>query len=128
MLGIANPWKYGAIGAGILSLLLVGKVVLLNHEVHGLRETLNRCEADLTTSRNNAATLEAAVEDQNANIDALVEAQKKVMVRAAEELAAAQARTKAAERSAAGLSAPIKGSTLEERVLEVDARVLESIR
>lgn len=125
---VPNPWKFGAIGAGVLSILLVAKVVLLNHEVKNLEGKLSECQTELTTARNNATTLEAALAEQNASIDALIERQKRVMLRAAKELAAAQARTKAAERRAVSLSAPIKGSTLEQRVLEVDARVMESIR
>jgi len=129
MFPIPTPWKLGTIAFGVLSLALVGKVVLQNHQIHKLEDSLTLCQADLTTSRNNAATLEAALEDQNQSILILSAETQRRLAAAKVAVGEAQKRTRAAEQKVAVLqSRPINGDTLEERIKDVDARVLENLR
>lgn len=83
---------------------------------------------DLAQARSNVTVLEATIEDQNRAIREQAEAAAARIAATEVKLVAARAATRKAEaRVAALLTRPIPAGTLEQRVLEVDARVLESL-
>lgn len=127
ILGI--KWKIGTVAFGALSAVLLFKVIILNHDVSKLEGQLTTAQTALVTARNNAATLEAALDDQSKDILAWHADSQRRIAAAETALAEAQKRTRAAEQRVAVIqSRQIKGSTLQERVLDVDAMVLESVQ
>jgi hypothetical protein len=127
ILGI--KWKIGTVAFGAATLVLGVQCWMLSSQVAHTTKLLKQCDADLVTSRNNATALQFSITDQNAKLDALSADSAKRLSDAAAALAAAQKGTKQAEkRSVILLNGPLTGSTLERRVLEVDAKVLESIK
>jgi hypothetical protein len=126
---LPNPWKYGTIGFGVLSLLLVGKVVVQNHTIGDLRDEITVCAANLTTSQDNEKRLEGAISDQNAAIKSLSDESASRLATANAALIEAKKQTRDAQmRAGVLLKTPIRGSTLEQRVLDVDAKVLEGLK
>jgi hypothetical protein len=133
-------WKLAA-GAGIVSILIISGFLAyaqienrhlaavngqldsrINDPKTGLLVTVAQCHT-------NAATAVGAVKQQNT---ALVEQSKKDQAALTETtrlLAIAQAQTKKAEAQAAVLLATKpRGATLEARVKDVDARLLETMK
>lgn len=129
-MGPLNPiWKFGTIGLGVLCFSLTVYCGLLKFENVGLRDVLAETQLNLVTAQDNEKRLEGTLDDQNAALDALVTEQKKVMIRAAEELAKAQDASRVAQDKAAVLmGGGIDGATLEQRVRAVDAKVLEGLK
>lgn len=127
LLGI--KWKIGTFGFGIAAIALGVACFMLSGQVDDLTKQLGIVRIDLAQARANSATLEAALSDQNADLERFAADSKQRLDAANRALAEAQKRSKVAQqRVTLLLDRPIKGSTLEERVLEVDARVLESLK
>ena len=134
LLGI--KWKIGAIGFGLSSIVLGVACFFLKVENshllsknEELASQITVLKIDLDQSRKNTATLEAAVADQNATIEALAKESAERLAAAQIRLAeATKARRKAESRADALLNSALTGSTLELRVLEVDSKVLENLQ
>ena len=125
----AQAWKIGTIGLGVVSLGLGVALFISERQNDKLQTSLDRCAANLTTARNNVATLDAAIGAQNAEIQNLKVESKRRTDAAAKALLEAQKRTRVVERRVAVLmDRPIEGSTLEARVLSVDAMMLETVK
>jgi hypothetical protein len=85
--------------------------------------------ARLTQSRTNVVYLEQAIKTQNEAFKRQSDASKAELERLKKELAAAQARTRAQEkRLAAFMATKPQGVTLEERVTDIDNRILEDLK
>lgn len=123
------PWKIGTIAFGVLSLGLVGKVVIQNHQISGLRDDLVVAQANLVTAKDNEKRLEGAISDQNAAIKRHMDESERRIALSEAALAEAKKQTRDAQmRAGVLLKTPIKGDNLEQRVLDVDAKVLEGLK
>lgn len=126
---LSAPWKIGTYALGASTLALGVACFMLNGQVGSLQDQLTAAQSSLVTARNNAATLEAALNDQSKDILAWHADSQRRIAAANAALVEAQKRTRVAEQRVAVIqSRPIKGSTLQERVLDVDSMVLESVK
>ncbi len=129
MIGIPNPWKFSTIGLGVLSFGLTVYCGLLKYENVGLREAFNDCKLNLITAQDNEKRLEAQITDQNDAITAFGAASGARTAAAAAALAKAVKDSRAAQdRAAVLLGGGVDGSTLEQRVRAVDAKVMEGLK
>jgi len=137
---IGLRWKLVA-GGGIILLLIVSGFLLyaqienrhlarvnaeldarINNPTTGLLVTVAQC-------RTNAETAIGAVEQQNSALATRAAESARALADTTAKLEAAQKLTRAAEsRVAVLLSRPPVGVTLEDRVKDVDARLLESLK
>jgi hypothetical protein len=93
----------------------------INHPVTGY---VHRLE----TAKTSAATLQTSIERQNAAFTAQSRAAAEQLADTRRQLVEAKKATKRAEAKAAVLLAtPPKGNTLEERIEDIDARIMESL-
>lgn len=123
------PWKAATAALGVVSLGLGVTVFVQSQRIDSLTVELKTCNADLTTAKNNAATLESALTDQSAAVKRISEESDRRLAESAAALAAAQRRSREAQdRAAVILRTPIKGDNLEQRILDVDAKVLEALK
>lgn len=135
-----NLWKLGA-GAALVVALIISAVTIkltienrqLGRQSADLSKQINDPEtgyiARLRTSENNVILLKGAIVRQNAAYAKLSKESTAELNRLRAELAKAE--REAADlrkRAAALMSRPIKGNTLEERVLDVDNKVLEDLK
>jgi len=121
---VIGTYAFGAatIGLGVGCFILNGQNLTLRTEIQTVR-------IDLAQAKANNVVLESAIDDQNASLEALAAESQRRLDAANVKLAAAQKARKVAEgRVTILLDKPIPGSTLEERILAVDAMVLESLR
>lgn len=126
---LSAPWKLGTIAFGALSLGLCAKVVILNHQNGNLRDQLTVAQANLVTAQDNEKRLESAISDQNAAIKRLSDESSRRIAQSEAALAEAKRQTREAQmRAGALLKTPIKGDNLEQRVLDVDAKVLGGLK
>lgn len=133
-------WKLGAVAAtasliavsGLLAYAQIRNYHLvavnaeldsrINDPATGLLVTVAQC-------RTNAATAIGAVEQQNAALETQAAESKRALASTTAQLATAQRATRAAENSVAVLlSRPPAGDTLEDRIRDVDARLLETLK
>lgn len=137
MIGLLGlNWKIGAILGGLGTIILGVACFFLRVENGQLKlkiESLNKeitvVRIDLEQARANSATLQSAVNDQNATITAISKESQARLAEANAKLAVAQkARRSAEARAAVLLGTKFTGSTLEQRVLEVDSKVLETLK
>ena len=127
--GIPTPWKIGTFTLAALSLGLMVKVVSLNHETGEMLKTLEATKANLVIAQDNEKRLEGTISDQNDAIVKVSTESKARLVEANAALAKAKKLTRAAQRKADAITdTPIEGDTLEQRILDVDARVLEGTK
>lgn len=133
-------WKLAA-GGGILLLLAVSGLLayaqIQNHYLAGVNAKLddrinNKSTGLLVTvaqCRTNAETAIGGIQHQNALLLAQSDKDKAALAETTRLLAIAQAQTKKAEAQAAVLLATKpRGATLEARVRDVDARLLETLK
>ena len=84
--------------------------------------------ARLQQSQQNVATLRTSFERQIVVMRERAEADRVALENTRRQVVAANARAAAAERAAQRFAArPIRGNTLEERVRDVDARIMEEL-
>lgn len=127
LLGI--KWKIGTFGFGIAAIALGVALFIYKAENKSLRNDNAIIRIDLTRAKDNVAVCEAGLADQNSAYEALAKESARRLAEAKKQLETAQkARRSAEARAAVLLSKPINGSTLEQRVLEVDKQVLESLQ
>lgn len=113
-----------AISIGLSLALLMAKI-----EIRHLTKVNNGLTVDLTHSKANVATLESAIATQNAALEQMGrDAAAAVALSEARVEAANVARKQAEHRAAALLADKPRGRTLEERVLDVDARIMEALK
>lgn len=85
--------------------------------------------AQLAQMRSNLAALQGSLDQQSAAVRKISAESEARLADAAQKLVAAQQATKRAEsRVAVLLSNPPRGNTLEARILDVDARVMEAVQ
>lgn len=142
MIALLKPfaWRIGAVGAAVGLLLVSG--LLISASVENRRiSAVNRALDDrisnprtgyvvrLAQSETNAKTLQTGLERQVTALRVKAEADAAKLAETERLLALAQADSRVARRRAADLTAraPV-GETLEQRVLDVDGKVLESLR
>jgi len=126
---IPTPWKVGTFAFAALSLGLMAKVVTLNHETNGLLRDLEATKTSLIIAQDNEKRLEGAISDQNIAIATVSAESTKRLAAANAALVEAKKETRIAQRKAdLLLHTPIKGDTLEERIRDVDAKVLEGLK
>jgi len=132
----AIKWQIVSGVAGVALLAATGGLIYSRIEIRYLRNVVAKLttkiktiEADLATEATNRATLETAIARQNAEWQRQSAAGAARVATAQQKLAVAQAEArKARARANAMLSAPIRGNTVCERVMDVDRRVLESLQ
>lgn len=134
-----QAWKAGAIGAGLLSLIMTGLLIasyIENRAIAHQRDQLRASIMDphtgyvarLAQARTNVATLQAALDDQNRKIDQMKQESDQKLAEAKLELARlTNERDSAQRRWKAMLDLRPQGSTLEERILDVDARIMKEL-
>jgi hypothetical protein len=125
MLGL---WKYASIGAGALCLVLSVQTVILKARVSGLKGDLAACNFNLETARENERALEAALREQGDAIKAVGAESARRLAAAEVALVVAKQNSREATMRAGVILSPVAGPTLEQRVLAVDAKVLEGLK
>lgn len=127
---IPTPWKIGTFAFAALSLGLMAKVVSLNHdETNEMLQALETTKTNLIIAQDNEKRLEGTISDQNVAIAKVSAESERRLAAANAALVAAKKETRIAQRKAdLLLHTPIKGDTLEQRILDVDARVLEGMK
>lgn len=126
---IPTPWKIGTFAFAALSLGLMAKVVSLNHETNEMLQALETTKTNLIIAQDNKKRLEGTISDQNVAIAKVSAESERRLAAANAALVAAKKETRIAQRKAdLLLHTPIKGDTLEQRILDVDARVLEGMK
>lgn len=135
----ARAWQLGAIGAGVLVLILsiALAVTVMNFrrvekERDGVRASITSpvtgWAARLATVQANQARLQAAVNEQNARLSTLsVEGQQRIAA-AEQGLADALKGQDKAQAQIARVMKPLVGSDLCLRVQEADARLMETLK
>lgn len=129
-------WKIGAIGFGLSSIVLgvaCGFLKVENNNLSSKNDELSGqitvLKIDLDQSRKNTTTLKKSLADQNDAVEQLGTESAKRMTTATDKLAEAAKMRFRVQRQADGLlHFTLNGSTLEQRVLEVDAKVLENLK
>lgn len=134
---LPNPWKYATGGVSIV-LVLVVIVAGINIRSAGrqIDTLLDRIEnpktgyiARLATEEASTATLRASIEVQNGAIETMSKESEAALAAANRKLALeAKARRVAENRAAVLLGRRPVGSTLEARIIDVDNRVLETLK
>lgn len=136
----AQAWKLVGLGAAAVALSLgvalafqLGDKARITAERGALHRAINDPDTGyvvrLNTCRTTAASLEQAIEDQNARVRAQAEESARRVAAAEAAVGRARAETEAANaRVAAFLSAAPQGATVCERVEDVDRRFLEMLR
>jgi septal ring factor EnvC (AmiA/AmiB activator) len=129
-------WKIATGAAGILSVVLAGFLLsaqienrLLNQANAALDQRLEQKTADLAQSRSNVATLQATIDSQNAKIELLRKDNEAKLTEATRQLVAVQTQNRSlSARLDSFLKVKPRGSTLEQRILDVDARYMELLK
>lgn len=136
----AAPWKLATIGAGVVSLGLAGLLVaakIENRQLTTLNSTLddriNHPQTGyvvrLAQAHTNVETLKGEIARQNEAFRELSDADQARLRETEGKLSTAlQERAKIQRQVEAFLASPPKGSTLQERVLDVDTRLLEMLK
>lgn len=126
---LLSQWKLVVIG------LLVGAIGVqtwridrLHHDLDHARDRVNAAQAETARCQANRRTLEGAIATQNAAVARLGQESARHIAEAENAVRAAQSGRVAAERRAADLMRPATGSTVCERLQDVDRRVLEGLR
>lgn len=126
---LLSQWKLVVIG------LLVGaigiqtwRIYRLHHDLDLAHNPVNAAQAETAQCQANRQTLEAAIASQNAAVARLGQESARHIAEAENAVRAAQSGRVAAERRAADLMRPATGSTVCERLQDVDRRVLEELR
>jgi len=126
---LLSQWKLVVIG------LLVGAIGIqtwridrLHHDLDLAQNRVNAAQAETAQCQANRQTLEAAIASQNAAVARLGQESARHIAEAENAVRAAQSGRVAAERRAADLMRPATGSTVCERLQDVDRRVLEELR
>lgn len=129
-------WKAATIGAGLITLILIGFLVAANVENHDLmkqrQELVTQITdpntgyvAQLAQSRTNVATLTTQLDTQRKSFEIKAAEREKVLADTQRKLNLAQAKTKEMEvRLDKFLSTGPQGTSLEERVRDIDTRGL----
>lgn len=132
-------WKAGAIGAVLVSLVIgffLISTTMENRQIGKERDKLALSINDpktgyiarLTQARANVAELENAIVVQNTTFKKQSEEARLSMEKLKKELAAAQRRSLEAERRlAVFMSTKPQGATLEDRVNDIDRRILKDL-
>jgi hypothetical protein len=133
-------WQIGAVSAGALLLAASGFLIaaqLDNNRIAELNRTLDDRISNpvtgyvvkLAQAQTNVETVKQGLQRQVDGLKTKADADRKILAATEKKLAAAQIETaKARKLSAALLAEKPKGDTLEERVLDVDAKVLEMLK
>ena len=133
-------WQIGASAAVVALLTVSGFLVAAqveNHRVTELNNVLDARISDpvtgyvvrLAQAQTNAITVTTALERQVADLKAAAAAADARLRETEANLATAQRESREARRQAAQILNPApRGDTLEDRVLDVDARILDSLK
>lgn len=126
---IAAPWK---IVTGVTGALLLAATVMLwsaRSENGRLTEQRDSLTVQLAQEKTNGLQLTVAIAEQRRQFEAKAVEDARVLADTQSKLTAAQATTASARAAAAKIlkGAP-KGTTLEERITDIDARLLESLK
>ena len=128
-------WKiltaFGAAGALILAFLLVTARAEIRHLEKIVANRDARIEvltSDLAQANTNVAQFKTAIADARAKMEARAAADAAKLADTTVRLNAAQQTSRTASARAAQLAAPARGDTLESRVRDVDARILETLK
>ena len=121
-------WKVGTFAFGALLIGAGITIAVLKIDNSRLLSRVTTLQSDLATAKANQDNLKAAIDQQN---EAIKENQRQQQQR----ITAMQAKLKDAEKARATaerkatkiLNSPIKGNNLEDRIIDVDARLLESL-
>jgi hypothetical protein len=132
-------WKISAI-AGCALMLAAGVALLLGYAENRHLQKVTRNQdalinapgtgyvARLAQSETNTVQLKTAIETQRKQFEAKAAADAAVLSETARRLAAAQVLTRRAQAGAAKiLATPPQGDTLDARIRDVDARLLETM-
>lgn len=125
----ALKWQIAAGAGAAISIGLSVALLTAKIEIRHLTKVNDGLTVDLTQSKANVATLESAIATQNAALEQMGrDAAAAVALSEARVEAANVARKQAERRAAALLADKPRGETLEERVLDVDARIMEALK
>lgn len=114
-----------AVALGVTTLQKAG----LERDVAKHEATIARVSADLRTCRGNTATLEKAIAERNAEIQRISEAGAAQLAKAEAEIATARQETaRLNTRINRLLTTPVTGSTVCERVEQVDRSIIEAFQ
>jgi hypothetical protein len=141
LLDTVTGWKWKAAGIGAVVILAVASFFLLQAQMENrsLTKLNNQLDArinnpatgyvvQLAQANTNVATLKTAVERQNVTIRTNAATADRQMAALNVALAGAERRNVGLRADAARiLATPPKGNTLEQRVLDIDKRVLETL-
>lgn len=142
--GLSNitslKWKLIAGGAGLALVgvsLALGSEMIENRHLTKLNTNLGARINDPETgyvrqiaqAQTNAANLQGQIDTQNRAIQTLSDNASTALAESSRKVAAAQVQTRKAEAQVAVLlSRKPQGATLDERIRDVDARVLETLK
>jgi hypothetical protein len=133
-------WKIATGLAGVASLALGGMLISSNIENRAIskqRDGLTSLITDpktgyvarLTEANTSIHTLKVSIETQNKAYASLSETSKRQLAESNRRLVLAQAQTKTMEKRLAGFMATKpQGATLEDRVRDIDSRVLTELK
>lgn len=137
---VSAPWKLATVGTGIVTLALAGTLAVVkleNHQITKLNEKLDArindpstgYAARLAQANTNVETLKVQLAEQNDAFQKKSDADTaKLRDTEAKLTAALAARDKIQRQVDAFLAIKPRGNTLEERVLDVDGRLLEILK
>ena len=130
MIGLLlSQWKLVVIGLLVAAIgVQTWRIDRLHHDLDHARDRVNAAQAATARCQNNRRTLETARSAQNAAVARLGQESARHLAEAQNAVRTAQSGRVAAERRAAALMRPATGSTVCERLQDVDRRVLESLR
>ncbi len=133
-------WQIGALGAAVALLTVTGYLIAAqveNHRIASVNRQLDARISDpktgyvvrLAQAETNTIQLKIGLERQVSDLKAKAAADAARLAETDRLLKAAQADSRAARRQAADLlSRAPAGDTLEQRVLDADARILETLK
>lgn len=135
----ARVWQFGTVVATLAAFGLAITLSIANARLHDAQTSRDALQASidtpvtgwaarLTTAKNNAATLDAAIKAQNATIDAMGKDSARRLATASAALAEADKRTASDQARIAKLMKPLVGVDTCQRVIEADERLLESLK
>lgn len=125
----ALKWQIAAGAGAAISIGLSVALLTAKIEIRHLTKVNDGLTVDLTQSKANVATLESAIATQNTALEQMGrDAAAAVALSEARVEAANVARKQAERRAAALLADKPRGRTLEERVLDVDGRIMEALK
>lgn len=135
----ARVWQLGTIGATAMAFALAVSLSIATARLHDAQTAAAALTASidapvtgwaarLTTCQNNTASLESAIAERNARIDALAADSARRLAEATKAVTAAQRQASQAEAKVQTIMKPLVGADQCLRFIEADERLMGSLK